>query len=194
MPLISVTTGTYLVYLGNSLNWLGILDENGVEITWTTKAHLIDKSDSYADTFINGFHTGCDFRMHFICKEFPWDINALEGNTSLDATWPAKFDTESKQWFNARVFNQAFGFIMPTIGGEFNEQTFPVVLNAIPGTLQLGQSFTVLTALKAHPRPNQSRSFNLTSKIRTLPVDLDLMPYMIEGGPLSGFNAWFTVA
>lgn len=211
MPLISVTAGRYSVYYGNSLNYLGVLDDSGIEISWTIKAKLANKTDGYADTLIGGYFSGADFRMRFVCKEFPSDLQA-EGNlTSLDANWVGcnyttgplgppqeddnedddDEDTDPPAFVPARANNQVFGFIMPPVGAEFDQFAAPIVLNATAGSPTTA-SFSTLTALKTVPRTNQQRAITLSSKIRIVPVELDLLPYYLENGPLEGFNAWFT--
>ena len=194
MPLIAVTAGAYRVYYGNDLVPLGLLDDRGVQITYSIKGHRIEKTDGYDETFINGFHTGANFRISFICQEFPIDGLSENSDTSLDATWPGLYDPDAKTWSHSRFFNQSFGFIMPTIGGEYDKFALPLLLNVEANTTAAATSFATLTALKTVPTDNQQTVINLTSKIRVLPVSLDLMPYVVESGPLAGFVTWFTVS
>ena len=148
----------------------GITADDGFRLVWTIHKQRIgnDGTDQYGMSHLESVYRGMDFRIVYRCREYSVNnVNAAlpygKGATTLSP-----------------VHGQA---------GRVDDNSGiagALVLTAASGTPASTNPAT-LTAAHAVISDNTSYDLIFTSKLRELPVSLDLIPY-VSGGPV----VWFT--
>jgi hypothetical protein len=169
VPIAGPFVGTYHAFP------LGTLNDDGYVLTATVQGQEVNESDAYGMTLVEGIYRGVNWR----CR-----IRGLEWNkTGLLAL--------------LQMFGQGAGGIpdgtklapaLGNIGDRWTAYAFPLVLTAILGNPPTTPQ--TLTATNAALAPQQATEMMLTSKLREMPLDLVLLPYLSGGS--SGYAIPFS--
>ncbi len=156
MPISGPATGVF-----NSLP-LGTQDDSGYELQCNIKGQEINASDAYGMVLVEGIWRGADWRLRF---------TGLEWNkTGLLAILQA---------YGGVTGGTSLGPTVANIGVRWTSLAAALVLTSIlsnpPSTPQ------TLTATNAAIAPNSQTSFQITSKMRTMPLEMVLIPYVGSG-------------
>lgn len=162
MPISGAAIGTW-----NALP-LGTMSDDGYELRCTLQGQEINESDAFGMTLVEGIYRGQNWRalirglewnktgLLSLLQMFGWAGGAMPGATATD--------------------------LRPTlanIGDRWTKFCQPLVLTSIlanpPSTPQ------TLTATNAGFAPNSQTAFNITSKMREMPIELVLLPYQGSG-------------
>ena len=165
VPISGPYTGTW-----NALP-LGVQHDDGYTLQVTVQGQEMNETDAYGMTLVEGIYRGQNWRAR---------LRGLEWKTGLLAAL------------------QAFGQSTPTvlspflqkIGDRMTNYAQTLVLTAILGNPPTTPQ--TLTAMNAIIAPQSTSDFNMTSKIRELPIEFVLIPYSAMVGSLS-LNVPFTV-
>lgn len=165
VPISGPYTGTW-----NALP-LGTLSDAGYELQATHQGQEVNETDAYGMTLVEAIYRGINWRIR---------IRGLEWKSGLLAI--------------LQMFGQATaGALSPylfAVGARWTSYSQSLVLTAILGNPPTTPQ--TLTALGAGVAPQQSSSFNMTSKVRELPLELTLLPYSGTVGSQT-LNVPFTV-
>lgn len=145
---------------GGAAEDMGIMNDDGYELSVTIAAQEVNESDAYGMTLVEGISRGMNWKMRI--RGLEWNRNGL-----LDA-----LASEVGQSGNS-------GTLTPFLTGIGNRMTATagsIILSATlanpPTTPQS------LTALNAIISPNSTSTWNMTSKLRELPIEFSLVPYV----------------
>lgn len=165
MGLIQAVAGPYKgTYNATSI---GICSDDGFKLRHTFAHDMIEGSDQYGQTIIEGFYLG--------------------GNSYLDFTmleWTAPMAT----LFDPYSGNDP-GLLFSTarpISRAMTSLTLPVILTATAGTPAATKPATV-TGTQAILAPNFNREILFNPKHRVMPISLLLMPYDAGSGNVRTF-------
>lgn len=178
MPLITVIAGRYAgTYQPAAANGasgagglaanLGILSDDGFELSWSTHAQEVRDTDAYGRTLLQTVYQGADWRLRCRCKEY------ASGN--MNAAWPWGITgglLTPKHGVTARLGSDVAG---------------AVVLTSTTGTPAAASPAT-LTASTAILTPATMHGLSFTSRVREVPIEWSLLPYTATGN-----EVWFTV-
>lgn len=170
--LVIPTSGPY-VGLFNALA-LGTQDDNGFNLGYTPQGQIIDASDAYGMTFVEGIYRGGNWTL---------GLNGLE--------WQRTGLQNALQMFGN--VTGGFSSLTPTlanVGQRLSTFAKTLLLTAIlsnpPTTPQ------TLTAETATLTPQSQTLFQMTSKMREMPLQFSLLPYATVIGSVT-FNVPFLV-
>jgi hypothetical protein len=136
---------------------LGTQNDDGFEITATIKGQEIAETDAYGMTLVEAIYRGQDWRLRL--RGLEWKQGLLD---SLQAT-------------GQRVANSLSPAVQ-AIGQRWTTFGQSMVLTAILGNPPTTpQSLTALSCVVA---PNSQSAFLMTSKMRELPIEYILFPYL----------------
>jgi|SRR6516162_9643989 hypothetical protein len=149
----------------------GTLSDDGYEIAATMQGQEVNETDAFGMTLVEAIFRGQNWR----CR-----IRGLEWTEGLLASW--------------LTFGQsnlmALTPILENVGDRWSKYGQSMVLTAILGNPpSTPQS---LTALSTSIAPNSQSAFNMTSKMRELPLEFILLPYSTTVGSLT-LDVPFTV-
>ena len=144
---------------------LGILDDNGYEISFSPKGQDINDTDQFGMTLIEGIYRGQDWRIRFRSKEF--------GSAGLLKLLLA--------WGSIAVVAPAPQAQLGTIGVTYSSLAKVLVLTVTAGTPAAGNP-TSITASLSMNSPNNNISFLMTSKVRETPIETICLPYSDGAG------------
>lgn len=182
MALITVVAGAYTAtYQPNAGNGasgaggspanLGLLTDDGWELSWQAFSEEVRNTDGYARTLLDLIYQGADWRFRARFKEYSAAV--------MNLAWP---------------WGKATGNLAPvlsnttsTIGRRGTDVAGSLVLTATANTPAAGNPAT-LTCGFTILSPNNNFSMNFTSRVREVPAELVLLPYASGGN-----NLWFTV-
>ena len=172
MPLIQTTAGryaaTYAAANYGSVQDMGMTNDNGYELSWVVHQDEIRNTDAFGAALLQTLYRGADWRMRALFKEY--------AQSNMNASW---------NW--GRLANNALSPVMGTIARLGTDIGHSIVLTSTPGTPAASNPAS-LTALSVVSLPNMTGTIQFTSKERTVPVELALLPYDINiGSPV-----WFT--
>lgn len=154
VPVSGPSTGTW----GGAL--FGTLSDDGYTLAATVQGQEVNETDAYGMTLVEGIYRGQNWRCRL--RGLEWNTH---GNGLLNLL---------------QMFGQtgAAGTLTPdlaNIGDRWTKYCESMVLTAILGNPpSTPQS---LTAVNAGLAPQQVSDFNVTSKVRELPLELCLIPY-----------------
>jgi hypothetical protein len=175
--------------------YLGMMNDNGFEVTLAMKSQEINESDAFGMTLLDYVYRGMDWRIRFTGKE--WSRVGTGG--LLNALQP----------FGSSMSGQ-LGPVVSRLGGTFPPlpNNPPVagiyvgnlasgvaqilVLNSVMGNAPAPPSGgpvvpTTLTANGAVLSPNTQSQFQMTSKLRELQIEMCLLPYQYTLS-VTGYN------
>ena len=165
MPLIVVVAGRY------SGTWsgadVGIATDQGYVLTYVTHGEVVNRTDAYAQTTIEGIYQGADFSLQFVSKEYK--------TGSVRPSWP---------WGND---GSTLGFRLGVIGRRWTDVAQAMVLTSTAGT-PAAAAPTSLTASLTIVSPNSNTDLSFTSKVREVPVKLTLIPDLVSSNVI-----WYSV-
>jgi hypothetical protein len=157
MPLILPIAGRYDgVY--DELD-LGILNDDGFELSMQAKAQEINDTDAYGMTLIEAIYRGQDWRIRFRAMEAAKDglMTALLVFGATGAGMTPK---------------------LGVIGRRFTDMARALQLNATVGTPAEGNPST-FDADQTIMSPANNTAMLLTSKVREVPIELVLLPFQV---------------
>jgi hypothetical protein len=156
LPISGPASGTW-----NALP-LGTLDDNGYELQCTVQGQEINASDAFGMTLVEAIYRGQNWRLN--TRGLEW---AKTGQLGLLQMFG---QTGSTSTLTPETIN---------VGDRWSKYCQSLVLTSIlanpPSIPQ------TLTALLAGLAPQMQASFNLTSKMREMPLSLVLLPYSAGG-------------
>ena len=155
---------------------LGVGDDNGYEIAVTIAGEAIEATDAFAKTLVEGIYQGQNWRLRF---------RGLE--------WKAGLMAILQMFGGLTVQSSSPGVLTPSlgaIGDRWTKYCQSLVLTSLLGAYPPATP-TSLTALSAGLSPNSQSTFNMTSAMRQLPLEMVLLPYSATVGS-STFNVPFT--
>jgi hypothetical protein len=140
---------------------VGITDD-GFALQWSAKAQAIEKSDVYGDMMIDGVYRGSNWFLQFECMEYK--------SGPIAAAFPYG----------------GFG-VHGVIGRLMSDVASAMVLTSTAGTPAVATPAT-LTATKAILAPGFDPNAQFSSRLRTMPVRLLLLPVDIGSGVMKSFT------
>ena len=140
---------------------LGIMDDNGFELSFTPQGQDINDTDQFGMSLIEGIYRGANVRIRFRAKEW------TTGVQNLIHTFGAKA-TATPAWK------------MGVIGRKYTDIAGVLILTATAGTPAAASPAT-FTASSALLSPNTNLSFLFTSKLREVAFEMILLPYTSTG-------------
>jgi hypothetical protein len=146
-------------YLGtwNALP-LGTMNDDGFELGCTIQGQEVRESDAYGMTLVEAIYRGQNWRLRI--RGLEWDKTGLLGIL---------------QMFGKSGAARSLTPTLTAIGDRWTKFCQALVLTAILGD---PPAFPLsLTATNAGFSPNSQTLFNLTSKLREMPLELVLLPY-----------------
>jgi hypothetical protein len=172
---------------------LGMSDDNGYEISYTTHADLVNRSDGYGMTLLDFVNQGADWRMRW--RAIEW----RDGSVRASWPWGGVAGALNNNWDPllgavgtiAGVPNQPIGnvgagiAVAGSLGSQFEHA---ITLTATPGTPAENKPQSIACE-HCILSPNINLSSLYTSKARQIPLEYVLFPY------ISGSNiVWFLTA
>ena len=162
MPLETLVAGPY----AGTYNAVSVgLTEGGFELTQTSKAEMVDESDAYGATTLDWVYRGGDAFLQFTSKAYKAG--------SITPFWP---------WGAMGVGHTTAA----PLSRLASDVAAPAVLTAAANTPAASAPAT-LTASKSILAPNFDGKLLYHSKLRTVPVRLQLLP-SVSGGTMT----WWT--
>jgi hypothetical protein len=136
---------------------LGVQNDDGFELACTLQGQEVNATDQYGQTLVEAIYRG----FNWICR-----LRGLEWNKNgLLAV--------------IQMFSQpALGTLAPNltvVGDRWSKYCQALLLTAILGNPPTYPQ--TITALSAGFSPNSQTAFNLTSKVREMPIEMILLPY-----------------
>lgn len=142
---------------------LGTLSDDGYEMRCTVQGQEVNETDAYGQTLVEGIYRGQNWRV--LLRGLEWEeglVNALQ------------------MFGQSAVSSGNLKPALQNIGDRWSSYCKSLVLTAI-----LGNPPTVpqiITALNSGLAPQFQSAFNLTSKVRELPLEMVLLPYQVTVG------------
>jgi hypothetical protein len=146
---------------------LGTLSDDGYELSCTFGGQEVAETDAFGLTLVEAIYRGQNWRAR---------LRGLEWKTGLLA---------ALQGFGCQV-PLASGILAPqlsNIGNRWSSFSLALVLTAILGNPPTTP--TSLTATQAAVAPASQSLFNMTSKVRELPLEMILIPYSVTVGSIT---------
>lgn len=162
----------------------GTMNDDGYELSCQIPGQEVNQSDAYGMTLTEAIYRGQNWKCRF---------RGLEWNKTGLLTLLQMFGYISGGVVNSTpplAAATVLGPLLANIGDRWTKYCQSLVLTALlgnpPSTPQ------TLTALNAGFSPNSTTQFNLTSKVREMPIEMVLLPY--SATPASGvtINTPFT--
>ena len=140
---------------------LGVQNDDGYELACTLAGQEVNETDQFGMTLVEAIYRGMNWRCRL--RNLTWAAGCIAilkafgtSGTALD------------------------GLLTPTlgsIGSKWSAANQSLVLTAI----LLGTVPATLTATNSGFAPNSQSLFNMTSKVRELPLEMVLLPYPSAG-------------
>jgi len=143
---------------------LGTQNDDGYELAATLNGQEVNETDAYGMTLVEAIFRGMNWRAR---------MRGLEWKAGLLAILQM-FGT------SGTAGDGGLTPILANIGDRWTAFCQPLVLTAILGSPPTAPQS--LTATNAGFAPNSQSLFNMTSKVRELPLELVLLPYSITVG------------
>ncbi len=173
VPISGPYTGTW-----NALP-IGTLSDAGYELQFTVQGQEVNETDAFGMTLVEAIYRGGNWRLR---------IRGLEWRTGLTGVMQMFGLVPGGGQLNPMLNDPITGLI--NVGDRWSKYVQSLVLTAILGLPPTTPAS--LTALGAGLAPQQQSSFNMTSKVRELPLELVLLPYHAVIGSLT-YSVPFTV-
>ncbi len=138
---------------------LGTQHDDGFELSVTTQGQEVNETDAYGMTLVEAIYRGFNWRARF---------RGLE--------WKSGLVSVMQEFGQINPGTTALSPVLTNVGDRWSKYNGALVLTAI-----LGNPPTIpqsLTATNAGISPNSQSAFNMTSKMRELPIELCLLPYV----------------
>lgn len=146
---------------------MGILSDDGYELSCTLQGQEVNETDAYGMTLVEAIYRGMNWR----CR-----LRGLEWKSGLLAILK-EFGTQGA------AGDGLLNPLLANVGDRWSKYNQALVLTAILGNPPTTPQS--LTASGAAFAPNTTSSFNMTSKVRELPLEMILMPYSTVIGSLT---------
>lgn len=135
----------------------GTLSDDGYELRATVQGQEINETDAYGQTLVEAVYRGVNWRC--LLRGLEWKTGLL---TAL-------------QMFGQTGAVGTLTPILANVGNRWSAFCLPLVLTAILGNPPTAPQS--LTALNAGLAPQFQSAFNLTSKVKEVPLELVFLPY-----------------
>ena len=169
--LVVPVSGPYVGTWGG--NKIGTLSDDGYELACTIQGQEVNETDAYGMTLVEAIYRGQNWRARLRGLEWLQGmLNALQMFGQFDLAKPLSPE-------------------ITVVGDRWTRYCAPMVLNAIITGVGSPTTPLSLTATNSGIAPNSQSAFNMTSKVRELPLELCLIPYASAGSP--SFAIPFTV-
>lgn len=146
--------------------------EDGWNLEQTLSASLIERSDCYGETLIDGFYRGGSYRITADAQEYKAGTLA--------------------PFFPFGTFGVAFSSSVP-IGVRLSDRAKSLVLTAVANTPAAAAPASITAALSILA-PGQNLRLNFNSVLRTVPVVLQALPQgTVSGSGEATTLTWFTL-
>jgi hypothetical protein len=142
---------------------LGVQNDDGYELAVTLQGQEVNETDQYGMTLVEAVYRGMNWRARMRNLEWP------KGGIAL----LTMFGSQST------IGDGKLNPILGSIGNRYTLAVQPLILTSILGNPP--STPTTLTANGAGFAPNSQSMFNMTSKVRELPLELVLLPYASAG-------------
>lgn len=142
---------------------IGTLSDDGYEIRCTIQGQEVNETDAYGQTLVEAIYRGQNWRA--LMRGLEWEVGLVD----------------ALQMFGQSVVSP--GDLLPAlqnIGDRWSRYCKPLVLTRIlgdPPSVPLS-----LTATNAGLAPQMQAAFNMTSKVRELPLEMVFLPYAVTVG------------
>lgn len=144
--------------------------EDGYSLEQTISAALIEKSDAYGDTLIDGFYRGGSYRITADAQEYKSATVA--------------------PFFPFGTFGVAFSSAVP-IGVRMSDRAKAFVLTSIANTPAAAAPASITAGL-AILAPGQNLRLNYNTTLRTVPIVLQALPQgSVSGSGVAVTLTWF---
>lgn len=159
---------------GGGAGSIGVLADDGYRLAWTVHQQQIgnDGTDVFGQTLLAGIYRGGDWKLILRCREY--------AAANMNVAWPYVKVTGG-------------GALSPVLAGIGREVTSSfagsLVLTSTTGTPAATNPAT-LTAASCAAAPGNNSSLEFTSKLRELPIVLDLFPYSTSISAVT-YYVWF---
>lgn len=130
------------------------ITEDGFELTSSSSQELINMSDAYGDSVIDGVYRGGNHFLDFTCLSY---------TKGIPPYWP---------W-------AAFG-AMGLVGRMASDNARPMSISSVLAGANVPLSLSTTYSLL---RENLDRRLIFSSKLRKVPIGLRLLPYILNGAP-----------
>ena len=137
---------------------MGTMSDDGYELSVNFKGQEINASDAFGMTLVEGIWRGQDWRCRI--RGLEWDKRGL------------LFLLQS---FGGGESGTALSPTLANIGERWTKFAYTLLLSAVLGSPPTKPQ--TLTATNAALAPNSTTAFNLTSKMREMPIEMVLLPY-----------------
>lgn len=145
---------------------MGTMNDDGFELACTIQGQEIRESDAFGMTLVEGIYRGQNWRCRI--RGLEWDKTGLL--TLL-------------QMFGQSGAARTLTPVLTSIGDRWTKFCKSLVLTSILGD---PPSFpTSITAVNAGFAPNSQTPFNLTSKMREMPIEMVFLPYQASIGSVT---------
>jgi len=149
-----------IAYPGDTAKSLGIMEE-GYNVRWTKSTDLINRTDAYGDTLIEGFYQGINMNVSCVAKEW------------LEAV------IDSMQPFNAWAGTGADTFDLGTIGRAETDNAGILVLTATAGTPAASSPTSMTFTYAIQDDTDVTMLFG--PRHRVMPLNFRIYPYSSSG-------------
>jgi hypothetical protein len=143
----------------------GVQDDAGYEMSVTIQGQEMNETDQFGMTLVEGIYRGQNWRMR---------NRGLEWKTGL---------LSALQMFGQTGAAGTLTPLLANIGDRWTKFSLPLVMTAILGNPPTTPQS--ITATNAGIAPNSQSVFNGTSKLRELPLEFCLIPYVAVVNSLS---------
>lgn len=145
---------------------LGVMNDDGYVLTFTVQGQEVNETDAYGMTLVEAIYRGANWR----CR-----IRGMEWNKTGLLALLQMFGQDAQVTPDGTQFDPALG----NVGDRWSDYAFPLVLTAILGDPpSIPQTLTATNACLA---PQQATEMMLTSKLREMPIEMVLLPYLGSG-------------
>jgi hypothetical protein len=164
---------------------LGLMNDNGYEISCNMKGEMVNRTDAYAMTLLEVIYQGQDWSCQLTGKEWTTALMLLLQPFGALPTVVASAATVTWGILAPRLSGSisaspgAGTSLAGGIGSKGSLAAGTLVLNSILGGVPTAP--TSLTAPLTIMTPESRANFQFTSKVRDLPLQLSFLPYKFTG-------------
>src|SRR5215831_12329671 len=151
---------------------MGTLNDDGYELACTVQGQEVNESDAYGMTLVEAIYRGQNWRCR--TRGLEWDKTGQLGLL---------------QMFGMTGAARSLTPFLTAIGDRWTKYCQTLLITSIladPPTFP-----STITANNAGLAPQQQTVFNITSKVREMPIEMVLIPYSVTVGSLT-LNVPFT--
>lgn len=150
---------------------LGLMNDSGYEISMDLKSQEVNETDGYGMTLLDFVYRGQDWRVRMTGREWFGGLLLLLQPFGAVVTGGIKYGILAPQITPITAAQPgAIGSMASLASG---------ILSLVSDLGSPPTAPATLTALQAILSPNSRATFDMTSKVRDLPLELCLLPYSV---------------